>query len=165
MRVFLLESKRSFDVGSVRSTKVLQTRRPLVAAPSNKAGGEHGAASELRDSEPQLTTTPASHTSYDLLLPSTSSSHPTLLMSSLRLLRWDRTPRARGARRVATRAVDCVQPRWKSECAARLAAVDCVQRSRRNSSRFGLRSGPAASCRTDTGPMAGRGRCAGQAAA
>ena len=76
LRVFLLESRRSLDVGSVRRTKVLQTRRPLVAAPSNKAGGEHGAASELRDSEPQLTTTPASHTSYDLLLPSTSSSHP-----------------------------------------------------------------------------------------
>ena len=75
LRVFLLESRRSLDVGSVRRTKVLQTRRPLVAAPSNKAGGEHGAASELRDSEPQLTTTPASHTSYDLLLlPSTSSS-------------------------------------------------------------------------------------------
>ena len=73
LRVFLLESRRSLDVGSVRSTKVLQTRRPLVAAPSNKAGAEHGAASELRDSEPQLTTTPASHTSYDLLLPSTSS--------------------------------------------------------------------------------------------
>ena len=68
MRVFLLESRRSLDVGSVRRTKVLQTRRPLVAAPSNKAGGEHGAASELRDSEPQLTTTPAPHTSYDLLL-------------------------------------------------------------------------------------------------
>eukprot|EP01045_Picozoa_sp_COSAG04_P020765 COSAG04_NODE_2163_length_4648_cov_17.438998_2_plen_255_part_00 len=90
---------------------------------------------------------------------------PTLLMSSLRLLRWDRIPRARAARRDATRAVDCVQPRWKSECAARLAAVDRVRRSRRNSSRFGLRSGPAASCRTDTGPMAGRGRWSGQAAA
>ena len=29
LRVFLLESRRSLDVGSVRRTKVLQTRRPL----------------------------------------------------------------------------------------------------------------------------------------
>ena len=63
-------------LAGLRCTKVSQTRRPLVAAPSDKAGGEHGAASELRDSEPQLTTAPASHTSYDLLLPSTSSSRP-----------------------------------------------------------------------------------------
>ena len=84
-------------------------------------------AAASRNSQQHRHRTPATtFCSLQLPLPT----RPTLLMSSLRLLRWDRIPRARAARRDATRAVDCVQPRWKSECAARLAAVDRVQRSR-----------------------------------
>ena len=78
LRSLAFASRGDFSTLAVCEERRLQpqTRRPRVAAPSNKAGGEHGAASELRESEPHLTSTPASHTSYDLLLPSTPSSHP-----------------------------------------------------------------------------------------